>query len=56
MAAISDKDLLSALTLTSTNATLTGRMAAKDRVITTLQAYLHNTASNTGRPTTQTNY
>jgi hypothetical protein len=48
MAATADKDLLS--TLTSTNATLTGQLEAKDRIISSLRAQLGNTTGNHGEP------
>jgi hypothetical protein len=48
MAETADKDLFS--TLTSTNATLTGQLEAKDRIISSLRAQLGNTTGNHGQP------
>jgi hypothetical protein len=53
MEATADKDLLS--TLASTNATLTGQLATKDRLIANLQAHIRNAATNTDRPNMQIN-
>ena len=55
MAATADKDLLS--TLTTTNATLTGQLEAKDKIISSLRAQLgtgnaYNAQPTTNRPAT----
>jgi hypothetical protein len=55
MSATTDKDLLS--TLTNTNTGVIGQLATKDRLITNLQAHIHNAATNTNtyHPNTQIN-